>query len=165
MRALWVVFLGMIGILIYVTIRFTFRFGVASVVALFHDVFITLGIITLTGREFTIPMIAALLTILGYSINDSIVISDRIRENLKLMRRDNFDTIVNRSLNSTLGRTIITSLTTIFVLLALFLFGGRVIHDFSFALLIGVVVGTYSSIFVVAPIVVDWEHKKPTRRR
>ena len=110
-------------------------------------------------------MIAALLTILGYSINDSIVISDRIRENLKLMRRDNFDTIVNRSLNSTLGRTIITSLTTIFVLLALFLFGGRVIHDFSFALLIGVVVGTYSSIFVVAPIVVDWEHKKPTRRR
>ena len=164
-RALWVVFLGMIGILIYVTIRFTFRFGVASVVALFHDVFITLGIITLTGREFTIPMIAALLTILGYSINDSIVISDRIRENLKLMRRDNFDTIVNRSLNSTLGRTIITSLTTIFVLLALFLFGGRVIHDFSFALLIGVVVGTYSSIFVVAPIVVDWEHKKPTRRR
>ncbi len=164
-RAIWVVLLGMIGILIYVSFRFTYRIGIASVVALFHDVIITIGILSLTNKEFTIPVIAALLTILGYSINDSIVISDRIRENLKLLRREDFNTIINKSLNDTIARTIITSLTTIFVLLALFFFGGRVIHDFSFTLLIGVMVGTYSSIYVVASIVVDWQRKYPSRRR
>jgi len=164
-RAIWVVLLGMIGILIYVSFRFTYRIGVASVVALLHDVIITIGILSLTNKEFTIPVIAALLTILGYSINDSIVISDRIRENLKLLRREDFNTIINKSLNDTIARTIITSLTTIFVLLSLFFFGGRVIHDFSFALLIGVIVGTYSSIYVVASIVVDWQKKYPSRRR
>lgn len=165
LRAMWVVFLGMIGILIYVAIRFTFRFAVGAVVALLHDVIITIGVLSITGKEFTIPIIAALLTIVGYSVNDSIVVSDRIRENMRLLRKEDFETIVNRSINETLSRTIITSLTTLFVILALFFLGGRIIHNFAYALLIGVIIGTYSSIFVVAPLVVEWEKRLPTRRR
>mgnify|MGYP000014573960 FL=1 len=164
-RAMWVVMLGMIGILIYVAIRFTFRFAVGAVVALLHDVIITIGALSIAGKEFTIPIIAALLTIVGYSVNDSIVVSDRIRENMKLLRKEDFETVVNRSINETLSRTIITSLTTLFVVLALFFLGGRIIHDFAYALLVGIVIGTYSSIFVVAPLVVEWERKSPTRRR
>jgi SecD/SecF fusion protein len=164
-RALWVVVLGMIGILIYVAIRFNFRFGVASVVALIHDLLITVGILSITNTEFGIPIIAGLLTILGYSINDSIVISDRIRENMKLMRGKPFGEIINSSLNQTLARTIITSLTTLFVLISLFFFGGRILHGFSLTLLVGVVIGTYSSIFIVAPIVAEWEKKSPSRKR
>lgn len=164
-KALWVILLGMVAILIYVSFRFTFRFGVGAVIALFHDVLITIGILSIMGKEFTIPIVAAILTIVGYSINDTIVISDRIRENLKRIRRETFGEIINLSINQTLSRTIITSLTTFVALLALFLFGGKVIHDFSFALLIGIVVGTYSSVFVVAPIVYEWETKSPTRKR
>jgi len=164
-RALWVVVLGMIGILVYVAIRFNFRFGIASVIALIHDLLVTVGILSITNIEFSIPIIAGLLTILGYSINDSIVISDRIRENMKLMRGKPFDEIINSSLNQTLARTIITSLTTLFVLISLFLFGGRILHGFSLTLLVGVVIGTYSSIFIVAPIVAVWEKKSPSRKR
>ena len=165
LRAMWVVLLGMIAILLYVSVRFTFRFGVGAVVALFHDVLVTIGILSIMNKEFTIPIIAAILTIIGYSINDSIVVSDRIRENIKLLRKEKFAEIVNRSINETLGRTIITSLTTLFVVLVLFLIGGRIIHDFSLALIIGIITGTYSSIFVVAPIVVAWEKRSPSRRK
>ncbi|MEO0237456.1 MAG: protein translocase subunit SecF [candidate division WOR-3 bacterium] len=165
LKSLWVILLGLLGIMVYVWIRFTFRFGVASVIALFHDVTITLGLLTITGREMSVQIIAALLTLIGYSINDSIIVSDRIRENLKLMRKDNFLTIVNKSLNQTLGRTLITSLTTLFVVFMLFIFGGKVLNDFAFTLLIGIMVGTYSSDFIVAPIVLDWEIKKPSKKR
>ena len=164
-RAIWVVLLGMLGILIYVAIRFNFRFGVASIAALVHDIVITVGILSITNTEFNIPIIAGLLTILGYSINDSIVVSDRIRENVKLMRGKPFGEIINSSINQTLARTIITSLTTLFVLLSLFFFGGRILHGFSLTLLVGVVIGTYSSIFIVAPIVAEWEKKSPSRKR
>lgn len=164
-RALWVILLGMVGILIYVSIRFTFRFGVAAVVALVHDLVLTTGILSITNTEFGIPIIAGLLTILGYSINDSIVISDRIRENTKLMRGKPFGQIINASINQTLARTIITSVTTLFVLISLFFFGGRILHGFSLTLLVGVLVGTYSSIFIVAPIVAEWEKRSPSRRR
>jgi SecD/SecF fusion protein len=164
-RALWVVLMGMLGILIYVAIRFNFRFGVASIAALVHDIVITVGILSITNTEFNIPIIAGLLTILGYSINDSIVVSDRIRENVKLMRGKPFAEIINTSINQTLARTIITSLTTLFVLLSLFFFGGRILHGFSLTLLVGVIIGTYSSIFIVAPIVDEWEKKSPSRKR
>jgi SecD/SecF fusion protein len=164
-RALWVIFLGMVGILIYVSIRFTFRFGIAAIIALIHDLVLTTGILSITNTEFSIPIIAGLLTILGYSINDSIVISDRIRENMKLMRGKPFGDIINASINQTLARTIITSVTTLFVLLSLFFFGGRILHGFSLTLLVGVLIGTYSSIFIVAPIVAEWEKKSPSRRR
>jgi len=164
-RAFWVVLMGMLGILIYVAIRFNFRFGVASVASLVHDIIITVGILSVTNTEFSIPIIAGLLTILGYSINDSIVVSDRIRENVKLMRGKPFAEIINASINQTLSRTIITSLTTLFVLVSLFFFGGRILHGFSLTLLVGVVVGTYSSVFVVAPIVAEWEKKSPSRKR
>ncbi len=164
-RAFWVLLVGMIGILIYVSIRFTFRFGVAAVVALLHDLLVTIGVLSLTNVEFNIPIIAGLLTILGYSINDSIVISDRIRENLRLFRGKPYDEIINISINATLARTIITSVTTLFVLISLYFLGGRILHGFSFTLLVGVIIGTYSSIFIVAPIVAAWEKKKPSRRR
>jgi len=165
LQAVLVLLAGMFVVMVYVSFRFTFRFGIGAVVALFHDVLITLGIFSIFNREITIPIIAAFLTIVGYSINDSIVVSDRIRENLRTMRKAKFDRIVNSSINQTLSRTMITSLTTILVLLALLIFGGPVLRDFAFALLIGVVVGTYSSIFVVAPIVVEWERLSPTKKK
>ncbi|KPJ53636.1 hypothetical protein AMJ39_03785 [candidate division TA06 bacterium DG_24] len=163
-RAIYAVLLGMAAILIYISFRFDFRFAVGAVIALFHDVLITVGIFSILNKEITIPVIAAVLTVVGYSINDSIVVSDRIRENIRTMRREAFDSMVNVSINQTLSRTVITSLTTLIVLFALFFFGGAVIHDFAFALLIGVLVGTYSSVFIVAPIVVEWEHVRPARR-
>ncbi|MCD6382464.1 MAG: protein translocase subunit SecF, partial [Candidatus Hydrothermae bacterium] len=136
------------------------KFGVGSIIALFHDVFITIGIFSLLNKEITIPIIAALLTLIGYSINDSIVVSDRIRENLrklgKVIALPKFISTVNRSLNETLSRTVITSLTTLIVLISILIFGGPVIFDFAFALTVGVIVGTYSSIFVVAALVVEW---------
>lgn len=165
LRAMLVVLLGMVVILIYVSFRFSFRFGVGAVVALLHDVLITVGIFSILNKEMTIPIIAALLTILGYSINDSIVVSDRIRENLKLLRREPFPVIVNSSINQTLSRTVITSLTTLLVLIALVALGGEVIRDFALALIIGVIVGTYSSIFILSPIVVEWERMSPTRAK
>ena len=162
-QALLATLLALIGILLYIAIRFNFRFGVASVIALFHDVFITLGLMTILGREFSLPVLAALLTIVGYSINDTIVVSDRIRENMKILYREKFYDLVNRSLNQTLSRTIITSLTVFIVLLAIIFFGGPVIFDFALALLIGVVVGSYSSVYIVSPIVVAWENISPKK--
>lgn len=158
-KALEAVFIGMVLMLIYIALRFNFKFGIAAVVALFHDVLITLGIMVFLGREITIPLIAALLTIVGYSINDSIIVSDRIRENLKKMK-GSFLEIANKSINQTLSRTIITSGTTLFVVISLLLLGGPVLRDFSLALFMGIIVGTYSSIFIVAALVCDWERKR-----
>ncbi len=159
-RALLVILVGMLVILAYVSLRFDYRFAVGAVVALFHDVIVTIGIFSILNKEITIPIIAAILTVVGYSVNDSIIISDRIRENLKSMRGEPFEKIVNAGLNQVLSRTIITSLTTTLVLLSVLVFGGKVIFDFALALLIGVIVGTYSSVFIVAPIVVEWGRKR-----
>ncbi len=160
-QALVAILLSLVLMLAYIWFRFNLLFGVGSVLALFHDVLITLGIYTLLGREVTIPIIAAFLTIVGYSINDSIVVSDRVRENLRKQGRkepslEEFGRILNRSVNETLSRTILTSGTTLIVLLALLFLGGAVIFDFAFALTVGVIVGTYSSIFIVVNLVYEW---------
>lgn len=154
-KAIYAIIYSLIGIIIYIWWRFQLTYGIAAVIALFHDVMITVGIFSLTGKELSLTVIAALLTIVGYSLNDTIVVFDRIREDLRLYRREDFEVVINRSINETLSRTIITSGTTLLVVLSLFLFGGTVIHDFSFALLIGIGIGTYSSIFIASPILVE----------
>jgi preprotein translocase subunit SecF len=156
---------AMIGILIYITWRFEFRYAIGAILALTHDVVITIGVFSLLNKEFTLPIIAALLTIIGYSLNDTIVVYDRIRENLRGLKKDGLEQIINSSVNQTLSRTILTSGTTLLVVGALFFLGGAVIHDFAFALLIGVIIGTYSSIFVASPIVLVWESIKPSKRK
>jgi preprotein translocase subunit SecF len=156
---------ALIGILIYISIRFEFRFAVGAVVALVHDVLITLGVFSLTGFEITLPVVAALLTIVGYSLNDTIVIYDRIREDKRKMYGRSFVDIVNTSLNESLSRTLVTSITTLLVVISLFIFGGEVIRDFAFALMIGVIIGTYSSIYVASPLVVEWEIAQEGRRK
>ncbi len=133
-------------------------FGAAAVLAVFHDVLITLGLFSLLHFEISLTVIAALLTLVGYSMNDTIVIFDRIRENLRLMRRESFASIVNRSINQTLSRTILTSGLTFVTVLVLFLMGGQVLRSFSFALVVGIMVGTYSSFGIAAPLVVAWSH-------
>jgi len=156
---------AVIGILIYVTWRFELRYAVGAIVALIHDVIITVGIFSLLGKEFTLPIIAALLTIIGYSLNDTIVVYDRIRENIKGARKQPLKELVNSSINQVLSRTVLTSATTLLVVLALFFLGGAVIHDFAFALLVGIVVGTYSSIFVASPTVLAWETISPSKEK
>ncbi|WP_457747327.1 protein translocase subunit SecF [Sulfurimonas sp.] len=144
--------LAVLGILIYVAFRFEWRFAVASIVALIHDVSIALGAITLVGLDVNLDVLAALLTILGYSLNDTIIVFDRIREGVTKSKNVNLSDIINESVTRTLARTTLTSLTTFFVVFTLFMFGGEIIHAFAFTLLVGVVVGTYSSIFVASPI-------------
>lgn len=144
--------LAVIGILVYVAFRFEWRFAVASIVALVHDVSIALGAITLVGLEVNLDVLAALLTILGYSLNDTIIVFDRIREGVTKTKKTDLADIINESVTRTLARTTLTSLTTFFVVFTLFMFGGEIIHAFAFTLLVGVVVGTYSSIFVASPI-------------
>jgi len=144
------VLVALIAILMYVAMRFEWRFAVGSVIALIHDVFIVVGLFALLQIEFDLPVLAAVLAVIGYSLNDTIVVFDRIRENFRKMRKGEPIEIVNRSLNETLSRTLVTSLTTILVLLALFFLGGEIIHGFAFALLVGVVIGTYSSIYVAS---------------
>ena len=144
---------ALIGILIYVSLRFEYRFALGSVIALIHDVLITVGIFSLFQVPFDLPVLAAILAVIGYSLNDTIVVFDRIRENFRKMRKGTPVQIINVSLNQTLSRTLVTSLTTLLVLLALFLFGGEIIHGFALALIIGVVVGTYSSIYVASSAV------------
>ena len=162
-KALWAILFSLLAMLVYITIRFQFRFGVASVLALFHDAFITLGIFSILNKEITLTIVAALLTIVGYSINDSIVVSDRIRENMTKLRKIGFAELVNKSLNQVFARTIIMAFTTIIVIVCLLLFGSKVIYDFALALLIGMLVGTYSSIYIVSPIVVLWEKWFPKK--
>lgn len=144
------VLVALIAILMYVAMRFEWRFAVGSVIALVHDVSITVGIFALLQIEFDLPVLAAVLAVIGYSLNDTIVVFDRIRENFRKMRKGSPEEIINRSLNETLSRTLVTSLTTMLVLLALFFLGGEIIHGFAFALLIGVLIGTYSSIYVAS---------------
>lgn len=156
---------AVIGILIYVTWRFELRYAVGAVIALLHDVLITVGIFSLLGKEFTLPIIAALLTIIGYSLNDTIVVFDRIRENIKGIRKQPLKDIVNSSINQVMSRTVLTSFTTLLVVLALFIFGGAVIHDFAFALLIGILIGTYSSIFIASPTILVWESVIPSKEK
>ena len=151
---------ALVGILIYITWRFEFIFAVGAIIALAHDVMITVGVFSITNKEFTLPIVAAILTIIGYSLNDTIVVYDRIRENRRKMRRESFARIINASINETLSRTLLTSLTTLIVVVILFIFGGGVIHNFAFALLVGVLVGTYSSIFVASPIILTWQQRK-----
>lgn len=164
-NAILAILIGILGILIYVSIRFDFRFGTAAVIALIQDVIVTIGFISITKTEISIPIIAALLTIVGYSVNNSIVISDRIRENLRKMQKIGFEAIINRSINDTLSRTVLTAATTLVVALMLWIFGAAAIKDFARVISVGIIVGTYSTIFIAAPLVVEWEKRFPSRRR
>jgi len=148
---------AMIGILVYIAWRFELRYAIGAIIALLHDVLITLGAFSITGREIDLPIIAAFLAIIGYSLNDTIIVYDRIRENYGKHQKLGFSEVVNRSINETLSRTILTSGTTLLVVLALFIFGGGVIHNFAFAMLVGILVGTYSSIFVASPLLILWQ--------
>jgi len=154
--ALLAIIFSIIAIIIYIAVRFEFKFGVAAAVATVHDVFAVLAIFFILNKEINLLIVTALLTLAGYSLTDTVVVFDRIRENLKRAKREPLGTIVNNSINEVLSRTIITSLTVVLVLVPLVLFGGEVLHDFSMALLIGVIVGTYSSVFVASPILVVW---------
>ena len=145
------------GMLVYIAFRFEWIYGVAAVVAVFHDTIITIGLFSLFNKPISLTVVAALLTLVGYSMNDTIVVFDRIRENLKLMRREKLDNLINISINQTLSRTLLTSGLTFLTALSLFLFGGPVLKGFSFALVVGIIVGTYSSIFIASPILVLWQ--------
>lgn len=148
---------SLIGMLIYLWFRFELIYGVAAVVAVFHDTLITVGAFSLLNKEITLTVVAAILTLIGYSMNDTIVVFDRIRENLALSRRESLSQVVNRSINQTLSRTVLTSGLTFLTVLSLYLFGGEVLNGFSFALVIGILIGTYSSIAVAAPMLVAWQ--------
>ena len=156
-RGFLAVVFSLVGMLAYIWYRFELRFGLGALVALVHDVTIALGLYTLFGYEFDVTSIAAFLTVVGYSVNDSVVIFDRVRENLRRSRRQSLVDVINQSLNQTLSRTLLTSGTTLLAVTTLFIFGGDVLRGFSFVLMIGVVVGTYSSIFVASPTVLLWE--------
>jgi len=150
---------ALIFIVAYLWFRFELKFAVGAVIALIHDILVTVGVFALVGKQISMPVVAALLTIIGYSLNDTIVVFDRIREDLKLYRGRGlpFAEILDMSINQTLSRTLLTSLTTLLVVAVLFIFGGSVINDFAFALIVGVLVGTYSSIFVASPVVYFWQ--------
>lgn len=164
-KAIMAIIFSWIGMLIYISWRFEFRYAVGGIIALIHDVIITVGALSLLNKEFTLTIIAALLTIVGYSINDTIVIYDRIRENVRKDIKKDLGEIMNVSINETLGRTILTSLTVFTVLAVLFFLGGEVIHDFAFAMLVGVISGVYSTVYIASPLVLAWENFKPSRIR
>jgi preprotein translocase subunit SecF len=151
------------GMLVYLGVRFEWIYGIAAVVTVFHDTLITVGAFSLTNKEISLTVVAAILTLVGYSNNDTIVVFDRIRENIKLMRREKLSDIVNKSINQTLSRTILTAGLTFLTVLALYLFGGEVLHGFSFALVIGILIGTYSSIAIAAPILVAYQEWRSGR--
>ncbi len=162
-QAAWATLYSLIGMLVYLWFRFELIYGVAAVVAVFHDTLITIGAFSLSNQEITLTVIAAILTLIGYSMNDTIVVFDRIRENLALNRRESLSDVVNRSINQTLSRTVIASGLTFLTVLSLYVFGGEVLHGFSFALVVGILIGTYSSIAVAAPMLVaylDWRKSK-----
>ena len=164
-KAILAIVFSWIGMLVYIAWRFEFRYAVGGILALVHDTLITIGAMSLLNKEFDLTIVAALLTIIGYSINDTIVVFDRIRETTRKNIKQPLAQVINNSINQTLSRTILMSFTVFLVLLALFFLGGAVIHDFSFALLVGVVVGTYSSIFVASAIVLAWEQLRPSRTK
>ncbi|MEW6609136.1 MAG: protein translocase subunit SecF [bacterium] len=157
-KAFWAIFWAIIAITLYIAFRFEFRFGLAAAVATLHDVLAVYGLVWITNREITLLTITALLTLAGYSLTDTVVVFDRIRENLKLRRKEAYEVIINSSINEVLSRTIVTTLTVLLVLLALVIYGSQVTFDFCLALLLGIVIGTYSSIYVASPILIEWHH-------
>jgi preprotein translocase SecF subunit len=163
--AFWAIMYSLLGILIYVSFRFDFRFAVASIVATGHDVLITLAFLSFAGMEMSLTVVAALLTVVGYSLNDTVVVFDRIRENLGVRRREDLGTLVNTSINETLSRTVITGGTTLLSLTALIILGGEVIRDFAMTLMVGIIVGTFSSIFIASPVLIEWNLWRPRKAR
>jgi len=164
-KAMWAVGLAFLGILIYVAFRFhEFSYGFGGIVALFHDVIVTFGAVSIFNIEFSLNVLAVILTIIGFSINDTIVIFDRVRENVKKIRKENIVTIFNISINETLERTILTTGTVMMVVLILFFFAGEVIHDFTIALIVGLITGTYSTVYIASPVVLFWEQHVVKKR-
>ena len=163
-KAVLSIIYAIIGIVIYISWRFELQYAIAAIIALIHDVLVTMGAFSLYDKEFTLVIVAAFLTIIGYSLNDTIVVFDRIRENMRRKGKTPLVEVINNSINQTLSRTILTSGTTLLVVVALFFLGGEIIHDFSFALLVGVMVGTYSSIFIASVFLVYWAERAQTKR-
>ena len=163
-KALLSILYAIIGIVIYISWRFEFQYAIAAIIALIHDVLVTMGAFSIFDKEFTLVIVAAFLTIIGYSLNDTIVVFDRIRENLRRRGKSSLSEIINSSINQTLSRTLLTSGTTLLVVVALFFFGGEIIHDFSFALLVGIFVGTYSSIFIASVFLIYWASRQTAHR-
>jgi len=163
--AVMAIIMATVGILFYVAVRFKFQFGVGAMIATFHDVLAVLGVFYIMGKEINLIVVSGLLTLAGYSLTDTVVVYDRIRENLKLQFREPLPNVINNSINEVLSRTIITSLTVFLAAAALFFLGGEVIHDFAFAILLGVIVGTYSSIFVASPILLLWKKNRPFEKK
>ena len=163
-KAILSIVYAIIGIVIYISWRFEFQYAVAAIIALIHDVMVTMGAFSLADKEFTLVIVAAFLAIIGYSLNDTIVVFDRIRENMRRKGKNSLRDTINTSINQTLSRTILTSGTTLLVVVALFFLGGEIIHDFSFALMVGVLVGTYSSIFIASVFLVYWENRSTKKR-
>jgi len=157
--AFWAIVISLVGIFLYVAWRFQMRFGIAAVIATFHDVLAVLGILYLMDKEINLLIITGLLTLAGYSLNDTVVVFDRIRENMRKGGKDKFELVINRSITEVLRRTVVTSVTTLLVLVVLLLIGGEVIHDFALTLCLGVLIGTYSSIFVASPLLMLWQDK------
>jgi preprotein translocase subunit SecF len=165
-KALWAIGLAFLGMLIYVSWRFKeVAYGLGGIVALVHDVIVTYGALSIANLEYSLTVLAVILTIIGFSINDTIVIFDRVRENVKKMRKDSLETVFNVSINETLGRTILTSGTVMTVVIILFFFGGPVIHDFAFTLIVGLVSGTYSTVYIASPVVILWEQRISKRKK
>ena len=163
-KAVLSIIYAIIGIVIYISWRFELQYAIAAIIALIHDVLVTMGAFSLYDKEFTLVIVAAFLTIIGYSLNDTIVVFDRIRENMRRKGKTPLVEVINNSINQTLSRTILTSGTTLLVVVALFFLGGEIIHDFSFALLVGVMVGTYSSVFIASVFLVYWAERTQTKR-
>ncbi len=163
-KALLSILYAIIGIVIYISWRFELQYAIAAIIALIHDVLVTMGAFSIFDKEFTLVIVAAFLTIIGYSLNDTIVVFDRIRENLRRKGKSSLTEMINTSINQTLSRTLLTSGTTLLVVIALFFFGGEIIHDFSFALLVGVFIGTYSSIFIASVFLVYWDSRNTAHR-
>lgn len=163
--ALKAILIALALILIYITFRFHWKFGISSIITLVHDVLIVVGIFSIFDKEFSLTVVAALLTVVGYSLNDTIVVFDRIRENMARYRKRDLIEVINKSINETLSRTMLTSGTTLFVVIALLILGGEIIHNFAFALMIGIIVGTYSSIYVASPLVLWLNHQFPSHNQ
>lgn len=163
-KAIWALAVSMVGIVLYIALRFDFRFGVGALVATLHDVLAVLGIMVVSGHEFSLLVVTALLTLAGYSLTDTVVVFDRIRENLRGRRTEPMPKVVNDSINETLSRTINTSMTFLITVVVIYFWGSEVVHSMALALILGVVVGTYSSIFVASPVVVEWNLRSPAKR-
>ncbi len=163
-KSYWAILLATISMLIYIAVRFEVKFGVGAIVAMVHDVIFTLGIIAIAGIKFNLPILAAILTIIGYSVNDTIVVFDRIREDLKKVTKKSIEEIVNLSINETLSRTILTGMATLLALLALYFIAGEVLRDFALVMIIGIIIGTYSSIYIATPVVILWKNWAEARK-